>query len=405
VILTTVPRQASAAPGAGAFRTWCLVAMALLAAVPAHGQARPRAREVGVAPGVLPTGPLNAITDVPGVRVGQTTVIRGDSVRTGVTAILPHGGNLYRDRVPAAVFVINGFGKLLGTTQLRELGELETPILLTCTLCVWKAADAMVAYLLRQPGMEEVRSINPVVGETNDAYLNAIRERPVSSADVVAALTAASSGPVSEGSVGAGTGTSTLGWKGGIGTSSRRVRIGDSTWTVGVLVQTNFGGSGDLILMGIPVGRLLGRDGLSGAAAPRGPTGSVMIVVATDAPLSDRNLERLASRADIGLGRTGATAGNGSGDYVLAFSTNGAVRRPAGGAWLRSPQLGNDTMSALFAGVIEATEEAIDNALFAATTVTGNGHTVEALPLAEVLPLLRERKALAPPLPAAPARP
>jgi D-aminopeptidase len=377
----------------------------LLVTTPARGQERPRAREVGVAPGVLPTGPLNAITDVPGVLVGQTTVIRGSDVRTGVTAILPHGGNLYRDRVPAAVFVINGFGKLVGTTQLQELGELETPILLTCTLCVWKAADAMAAYLLAQPGMGEVRSINPVVGETNDAYLNAIRDRPISADDVIGALTGARSGPVAEGSVGAGTGTSTLGWKGGIGTSSRRVRAGDSAWTVGVLVQTNFGGSGDLILMGVPVGRLLGRDGMSGVEAPRGPTGSIMIVVATDAPLSDRNLQRLASRATIGLGRTGATAGNGSGDYVLSFSTNAAVRRPAGTALLSSVGLGNDAMNPLFAGVIEATEEAIDNALFAATTVTGNGHTVEALPVAEVLRLLRERNALSAPLPVPPTRP
>ncbi|TFG43636.1 MAG: S58 family peptidase [Gemmatimonadales bacterium] len=370
-----------------------------------QAQDRPRARTLGVAPGILPTGALNAITDVPGVLVGQTTVVRGDSIRTGVTAILPHGGNLYRDRVPAAVFVINGFGKLIGTTQLHELGELETPILLTCTLCVWKAADAMVGYLLQQPGMGEVRSINPVVGETNDAYLNAIRERPITSADVVAALSGARSGPVAAGSVGAGTGTLTLGWKGGIGTSSRRVRVGDSTWTVGVLVQTNFGGSGGLLLMGVPVGRLLGRDGLSGAAAPRGPTGSIMIVVATDAPLSDRNLERLASRAAIGLGHTGATAGNGSGDYVLSFSTNPAVRRTAGAPWLDSPQLGNDVMSPLFAGVIEATEEAIDNALFAATTVTGNGHTAEALPVDEVLTLLRERQALVLPLPVPATRP
>ncbi len=405
MILTTVPPQASGRPGAAIRCGWLSVALALLATAPAAAQARPRARAMGVAPGILPTGPLNAITDVSGVLVGQTTVIHGDSIRTGVTAILPHGGNLYRDRVPAAVFVINGFGKLVGTTQLLELGELETPILLTCTLCVWKAADAMAAYLLAQPGMDDVRSINPVVGETNDAYLNAIRERPISSADVVAALTGARSGPVAEGSVGAGTGTLTLGWKGGIGTSSRRVRIGDSTWTVGVLVQTNFGGSGGLLLMGVPVGRLLGRDGLSGAAAPRGPTGSIMIVVATDAPLSDRNLERLASRATIGLGRTGGSAGNGSGDYVLSFSTNPAVRRPAGAARLESPALGNDVMSALFAGVIEATEEAIDNALFAATTVTGNGHTADALPIDEVVALLRDRKALAPPLPAGPTSP
>lgn len=366
---------------------------------------RPRARDVGVAPGVLPPGPWNAITDVPGVLVGQATVTRGDATRTGVTAILPHGGNLYRDRVPAAVFVINGFGKLLGTTQLHELGELETPILLTCTLCVWQAADAMVAHLLAQPGMESVRSINPVVGETNDAFLNDIRSRPTSSTDVVAALTGARPGPVAEGSVGAGTGTTTLGWKGGIGTSSRRVPVGDSTWTVGVLVQTNFGGIGGLLLQGVPVGRLLGRDGLSGPEAPTGPTGSIMIVVATDAPLSDRNLERLASRATIGLGRTGGTAGNGSGDYVLAFSTNAAVRRTAGSTIAPSPQLGNDVMSPLFAGVIEATEEAIDNALFAATTVTGNGHTAEALPIGEVLEILRAHNALVPSLPVPAAGP
>jgi len=375
----------------------CATLLLALAATTSSAQ-RPRAREAGVAPGILPTGPLNAITDVPGVLVGQTTIRRGDSVRTGVTAILPHGGNLYRERVPAAVFVINGFGKLLGTTQLRELGELETPILLTCTLCVWKAADAMTAHLLAQPGMEQVRSINPVVGETNDAFLNDIRARPISAEDVVRALTTARAGPVEEGSVGAGTGTTTLGWKGGIGTSSRQVRLGDSTWTVGVLVQTNFGGIGGLLLQGVPVGRLLGRDGFSSASAPRGPTGSVMIVVATDAPLSDRNLERLASRAALGMGRTGGTAGNGSGDYVLAFSTNPAVRRAAGTPAFTAPQLGNDVMSPLFAGVIEATEEAIDNALFAATTVTGNGHTVEALPIGEVLEILRAHDALRAPL-------
>ena len=374
-----------------------IAVVGMLAAAPVHGQERPRARAVGVAPGTLPPGPFNAITDVPGVLVGQTTLRIGDSVRTGVTAILPHGGNLYQDRVPAAVHVINGFGKLVGTTQLTELGELETPILLTCTLCVWKAADAMAAYLLAQPGMAEVRSLNPVVGETNDGYLNAIRSRPIAPADVVAALTGAQGGPVAEGSVGAGTGTITLGWKGGIGTASRHVTIGDSAWTVGVLVQTNFGGSRDLILMGVPVGRLLGRDGVTGGARSQGPKGSIMIVVATDAPLSDRNLERLASRAALGLGRTGAIAGNGSGDYVLAFSTNAAVRRAQGSPLRHPTELGNDAMSPLFAGVIEATEEAIDNALFAATTTTANGNTVEALPIADVVALLRARGALAAP--------
>lgn len=369
---------------------------AALAAVPARAQERPRPRSVGIAPGTLPTGPFNAITDVPGVLVGQTTLRVGDSVRTGVTAILPHGGNIYQDRVPAAVHVINGFGKLAGTTQLAELGELETPILLTCTLCVWKAADAMVAYLLAQPGMADVRSINPVVGETNDGYLNAIRSRPIAPEDVVAALAGARSGPVAEGSVGAGTGTITLGWKGGIGTSSRRVVLGDSTWTVGVLVQTNFGGSRDLILMGVPVGRLLGRDGVTGSARSQGPKGSIMIVVATDAPLSDRNLQRLASRAALGLGRTGAIAGNGSGDYVLAFSTNAAVRRALGSPIRHPTELANDAMSPLFAAVVEGTEEAIDNALFAATTTTANGNTVEALPIDDVLRILRERGAIGP---------
>jgi len=387
-------------------RAASIAAMAtVIASAPAWSQDRPRPRAVGVAPGILPTGPFNAITDVPGVLVGQTTLRIGDSVRTGVTAILPHGGNLYQDRVPAAVHVINGFGKLLGTTQLAELGELETPILLTCTLCVWKAADAMVAYLLAQPGMGGVRSINPVVGETNDGYLNAIRSRPITPQDVVAALTSARSGPVAEGSVGAGTGTITLGWKGGIGTSSRRVTMGDSAWTVGVLVQTNFGGSRDLILMGVPVGRLLGRDGVTGTARSQGVKGSVMIVVATDAPLSDRNLERLASRAALGLGRTGAIAGNGSGDYVLAFSTNAAVRRTATGGLQHTTELSNDAMSPLFAGVVEATEEAIDNALFAATTTSANGNTVEALPIDDVLRLLRERGALVAPLAAPATRP
>lgn len=375
------------------------LALALLAAAApaAPAQQRPRPREAGVVIGILPPGALNAITDVPGVLVGQATLVRGDSIRTGVTAILPHGGNLYRDRVPAAVFVINGFGKLVGTTQLAELGELETPILLTCTLCTWKAADAMAAWLLAQPGMEEVRSINPVVGETNDGYLNDIRARPVTPEDVVAALTAARGGPVAEGSVGAGTGTITLGWKGGIGTASRRVRAGDSTWAVGVLVQTNFGGNAGLVVDGVPVGQLLGRDGIVRDRRPSGPGGSIMIVVATDAPLSDRNLERLAARATIGMGRTGGTAGNGSGDYVLAFSTNAGVRRAAGASFRADVEVGNDAMNGLFAGVIEATEEAIVNALFAATTTTGSGHTVEALPIEEVLSILRAHGALAAP--------
>jgi D-aminopeptidase len=272
-------------------------------------------------------------------------------------------------------------------TQVAELGELETPILLTCTLCVWKAADAMVAWLLAQPGMAEVRSINPVVGETNDGYvLNAIRSRPIDERDVRAALEGARSGPVAEGSVGAGTGTVAFGWKGGIGTSSRRVTAGDSAWTVGVLVQSNFGG--DLLVLGVPVGRALDREGVHRAAAAQDAKGSIMIVVATDAPLADRNLGRLAARAIAGLARTGSVMGNGSGDYVIAFSTHPSVRRRFGAARLSTGELGNDEMTGLFQGVIEATEEAIYNSLFTATTVSAKGGTVEAIPVAEVRRIL-----------------
>ena len=362
-------------------------------ALTAQEQPKTRARALGLINGTQEPGPLNAITDVAGVRVGQTTVRMGDSVRTGVTAILPHGGNLFLERVPAAIHVGNGFGKLLGVTQVKELGELETPILLTCTLCVWKVADALVSELLAQPGMEQVRSINPVVGETNDGYvLNVIRRRLVSQADVHNALVSATSGPVTEGSVGAGAGTIAFGWKGGIGTSSRKVKAADSTWTVGVLVQTNFGG--DLTILGVPVGRALGRNGVSKEGVDQGKKGSIMIVVATDAPLSNRNLDRLAARAIIGLGRTGAVGDNGSGDYVIAFSTHPGVRRIRGAPRLTGTELGNDEMSGLFEGVVEATEEAIYNSLFMATTVRANGYVVEALPVAEVLGILRGRGAL-----------
>jgi len=363
-----------------------------LAAAPIEAQQQ-RARAVGVAPGVLQPGPHNAITDVRGVRVGQTTVIVGDSIRTGVTAILPHPGNLFLDRVPAAIYVGNGFGKLLGSTQVAELGELETPILLTCTLCVWKAADALVAYLLAQPGMEDVRSINPVVGETNDGYvLNAIRQRPISPDNVVAAIKGASGGPVAEGSVGAGTGTVAFGWKGGIGTSSRLTGPVDSRWTVGVLVQTNFGG--DLHIMGVPVGRALHRNGVTGGQNSQGQKGSIMIVVATDAPLSDRNLRRAAARAIIGLGRTGSVADNGSGDYVIAFSTHPDVRRRSGETRRSVAELGNDAMSGIFQAVVDATEEAIYNSLFMATTVSSRHGTVQALPVDTVLDILRQHGAL-----------
>ena len=351
---------------------------------------RVRARELGVKPGVFAPGKLNAITDVAGVLVGQTSVIEGDGVRTGVTAILPHGGNLFTDRVPAALHVGNGFGKITGVTQLRELGELETPILLTCTLCVWKAADAMVDWLLQQPGMANVRSINPVVAETNDGTLNDIRARPIRPEQVRAALTSAKGGPVAEGAVGAGTGTVAFGWKGGIGTSSRVLPASLGGWTLGVLVQTNFGGI--FQVMGAPVGKELGQYAFKREAESPGERGdgSCVMVIATDAPLSDRNLERLAARAIMGLARTGSSAANGSGDYVLAFSTNEKVRRSVNAARLETEELANEQMSGLFEAAVEGTEEAIYNSMFMATTTTGNGHTVQALPLDKVRAILEK---------------
>ena len=348
---------------------------------------RPRARDIGVAPGVFSPGSRNAITDVQGVSVGQATIHEGDSVRTGVTAVLPHGGNLFRERVPAAFHVGNGFGKLLGVTQLGELGELETPVLLTCTLCVWRAADAMVEWLLERPGMERVRSINPVVGETNDGTLNAIRARPVRAEHVRRALESAGTN-VEEGSVGAGTGTVAFGWKGGIGTSSRVLPQTLGGWTVGVLVQSNFGGI--LQIMGAPVGKELGRYSFQrDVQADRGD-GSIMIIIATDAPLSDRNLGRLAARSMMGLARTGSFASNGSGDYAIAFSTHAAVRRPLEARRLTLEELANEEMSGLFAAVVEATEEAIYNSLLRATTMSGSGRTIEALPIDKVREILQK---------------
>ena len=342
------------------------------------------------------------------MRVGQATVIkrggseddgngveddiRGDNersgadaaVRTGVTAVVPPGGNIFHDPLPAAIYVGNGYGKLLGVTQVRELGEIETPILLTCTLCVWKAADAMVDSLLRRPDMQQVRSINPVVGETNDGYLSAIRQRPIRKNHVLTALRTASGGSVKEGSVGAGTGTTALGWKGGIGTSSRALPDHMGGYTIGVLVQTNFGGV--LSINGAPVGRELGRYAFKGDLGESGD-GSIMIVVATDAPLLSRNLERLATRALLGLARTGAAMTNGSGDYVIAFSTTpkSEVDR----------LFKNSNMSPLFQAAAEATEEAIYNSLFKATTVTGRGgHSAEGLPLEQTLRILEKYNAL-----------
>ncbi|MBI2408273.1 MAG: P1 family peptidase [Gemmatimonadetes bacterium] len=365
-----------------------LTAAFLLAAMttPLAAQ-RARARDLGVAPGVFAPGSNNAITDVAGVRVGHATIIEGDRVRTGVTAILPHEGNAYLERVPAAIWVGNGFGKLIGSTQANELGELETPILLTCTLCVWKAADAMTAWMLEKPGMERVRSINPVVGETNDGVLNDIRARPVTEAQVRAALDGATSGAVAEGSVGAGQGTVAFGWKGGIGTSSRVLPSSLGGYTVGVLVQSNFGGI--LQVEGAPVGRELGQYSFKDATSRDGGDGSIMMVVATDAPLSDRNLKRVASRAMMGLGRTGSSASNGSGDYVIAFSTAKEQRRAFNARRLETVELANEDVSGIFEAVVEATEEAIYNSLFQATSVTGNGRTVEAIPLDKVREILK----------------
>src|SRR5690606_14760835 len=320
---------------------------------PAPGE-RPRAREAGIVIGSLPTGPLNALVDVRGVAVGHATVTEGDAVHTGVTAILPHPGDLYRERVPAAIHVGNGYGKLLGVTQVRELGELETPILLTGTLSVWRAADALVTWMLGRPGMEQVRSLNPVVGETNDGYLSDIRARPIAPEHVVAALEGAATTNVEEGVVGAGAGTVAFGWKGGIGTSSRVVPEGH---TVGVMVQSNFGG--ELVVAGRSMRDVLPDPASCNAVScpPHAGDGSIMIVVATDAPLDARGLERLAARALIGLGRTGSTMSNGSGDYVIAFSTAESVRLDAGRARHELQRLSNEAMTPLFQAVAEATEE------------------------------------------------
>jgi D-aminopeptidase len=337
----------------------------------AAAEPRPRARDVGIAPGILPPGALNAITDVAGVRVGHTTLIRGENVRTGVTVILPHGGNLLREKVPGAVFVGNGFGKLMGSTQIVELGEIESPIALTSTLNVPRVADALIDWMLALPGNEDARSINVVVGETNDRQLNDIRGRHVGREEVFAALKNAAAGAVEEGSVGAGTGTIAFGWKGGIGTSSRKLPAKLGGWTVGVLVQTNYGGI--LTIDGLPVGRALGQYYLKNEL--ENADGSIMIVIATDAPVDARNLERMGARSMAGLARTGAAMTNGSGDYALAFSTH---RGPA--------TMKNDDMSPLFLAVIEATEEAIYNSLFRATDVG----KVKALPVDAVLRSMRK---------------
>ena len=363
----------------------------LLSSVSAQ-DVRPRAGDLGLKIGVLPQGANNAITDVAGVTVGQTTIIRGDNVRTGVTAIVPHGGNLFQEKVPAAIYVGNGFGKLAGSTQVNELGEIETPILLTSTLSVPKTADFVLDYMLGLKGNENVRSINPVVAETNDGGLNDIRGRHVSRDDVLNAIKNAKSGSVEEGSVGAGTGTVAFGWKGGIGTASRKLTLPLGGFTVGVIVQSNFGGI--LSIDGVPVAKELEqyylKNAVSKGSAEPDPSadGSNIIFIATDAPLDHRHLRRLAERSMAGLARTGSSMSNGSGDYAIAFST--ANRIVASQPMRDIKVLGNDAMSPLFQAVIEATEEAILNSLLRATTVTSKGRTVEALPIEKVREALRK---------------
>lgn len=407
-----------------------LALFAVVAPIQAQAQERRSARDLGIVVGVLPAGPLNQITDVAGVRVGHVTVTSGDTINTGVTAILPHGGNVFQEKVPAAFVAGNAFGKFAGSTQVRELGELESPVVLTCTLCVPRAADAVMTYLLGLPGNENVRSVNPVVGETNDGFLNRIRLRPITEADVLGAIHGAEEGRFEEGSVGAGRGTIAFGWKGGIGSASRRLPENLGGWTVGVLVQSNHGGV--LMVDGAPVGEALGgasyggarpdapypragirprADGTGGRAAagrpdarppnepdepilPDGPgspqDGSIIMVVATDAPLEHRNLERLARRALLGLGRGGGSMSNGSGDYVLAFSSVPLAR-----LW-DEERVPNAAMSPLFQAAAEATEEAILNSILLATTVEGDRGTVEAIPIEPTLEILR-RHGVVPP--------
>jgi D-aminopeptidase len=357
---------------------------------------RPRAREIGIVIGVIPPGPLNAITDVAGVRVGHRTLIEGDAIRTGVTAIIPHAGNVFQQKVPAAIVVGNGFGKLVGSTQVEELGTLETPVILTNTLSTFMAADTLVAYTLSLEENDDVRSVNPVVAETNDAYLNDIRAQRVHRADVLAAIAAAQGGPVAEGSVGAGTGTRCLGWKGGIGTASRRLPATQGGCTVGVLAQTNFGGI--LTVNGAPVGKELGRYYLQDLAKEaKSERGSCVLVVATDAPLDARQLKRLAKRALLGLAAVGSPMAHGSGDYVIAFSTAETVRIPHQPAEATQTQtlLRDENLSPLFQAAREAAEEAILNSLLKATAITGfRGHHCEAIPVDRLIEICKRYGAI-----------
>lgn len=355
-----------------------------------NGQTKKRARDYGIKIGVIATGKLNSITDVKGVKVGHTTLIEGDSIRTGVTAILPHTDNVFQQKVPAAIFAANGFGKLTGSTQIIELGNIETPIILTNTLGVSTGIDALVDYTLSYKGNENVKSVNAVVGETNDSFLNDIRGRHVHKKHVLAAIENAKSGQIDEGNIGAGTGTVCFGYKGGIGTSSRKLPQSLGGYTVGVLVQTNFGGV--LQIDGVPIGEELGKFSFRNQLL-NNVDGSCMIIIATDAPLDSRNLERLAKRAFLGLGKTGGIASNGSGDYMIAFSTVSGLRIPHSSktATLSNIVLHNDETSPIFMAAIEATEEAIINSLFAAETMTGiSGNKANALPLEKVLPILKK---------------
>jgi len=421
-----------------------ILSLALIAAaMSTPAQSRPRARDLGIAPGALQPGPNNAITDVEGVRVGHTTIVDGDTIRTGVTAVLPHGGNLFKEKVAGAVFVGNAFGKLAGSTQVQELGTIESPIVLTNTLSVGTALEATVRWTIAQTGNEDVRSVNAIVGETNDGGLNDIRGLHVTRDHVIAAITGARNGIVEEGAVGAGTGTIAFGWKGGIGTSSRTVRQGQATYTVGVLVQTNFGGK--LTIDGVPVWKELSPRGAAVPAPSRGappssgsapstsenaprtsgsapPTsgsapstsesapstsgsapstsesappssatdGSCMIVVATDAPLEARDLERLAARAIFAMARTGSTYSNGSGDFAIAFSTHPSLRVSGGSAPQQKTVLPTDAVSGLFEATLDATEEAIYNSLLKATDTTGNGRTIRAIPIDELRGVLKK---------------
>lgn len=372
-------------------RYFCLVLLVVLGAglwAKERNNVRPRARDVGIVPGVLSPGKLNSITDVKGVKVGHVTLVEGKDIRTGLTAVIPHSGNLFAEKVPAAIYLGNGFGKLMGYTQVEELGNIETPIVLTNTLNVGIVADGVIEYMLSLPGNENVMSINPVVGETNDGWLNNIRSRPVRQHHVREAIEKAAVGPVEEGSIGAGTGTRCFGFKGGIGTSSRQLPQSQGGYIVGVLVQSNFGGS--LTINGAPVGRELAMEKNS-----TNKGGSCMIVVATDAPLLSRNLKRLAKRAVLGLARTGSVMSNSSGDYVIAFSTAKALRQGAKRRTVPSETLPNSNMDPLFKAVVEATEEAVYNSLFKATAITGkDNHHCEALPIERTLEICRKHKVL-----------